>query len=332
MSAPESNNRLLVFDCHEAWVYQLRVLPQPMDVVVGLKGRHTEGWDVAMRPVPPNARIVRLADVVAAAPSYYCIVAHNPTDLLDVKMLTGPRLLVIHQTLESIAREQRSATPAEEFRGAIARYIAMIRAHVVAVSNLKGRSWGFDEDIVPVSADPSDYPAYQGDVPRGLRIANDIRAKANTLMWDFHERAFAGIPITLLGRNDDMPGVKPAANWGELKQALSHHRFFVHTANPEMEDGYNMATLEAMAAGLPVLGNRHPTSPIEHGVSGFLSDDPAELRANAQRLLEDRQLALRMGQEAQKAVLRTFPSERFRAGFLASIDRARRKWRQEPPT
>jgi glycosyltransferase involved in cell wall biosynthesis len=326
MTAPKSSDRLLVFDCHEAWVYQLRVLPQPMDVVVGLKGRHTDGWDAAMRPIPPNARIVRLTDVVAASPSYHCIVAHNLSDLLDVKALSGPRLLVIHQTLESIMREQHSVTPPGELRHTVGQYIAMIHAHVVAVSGLKGRSWGFDQDVVPFSADPSDYPAYRGDVPRGLRIANDIRAKANTLMWDFHERAFAGVPVTLLGRNDDMPGVKPARDWNELKEALSHHRFFVHTASPELEDGYNMATLEAMAAGLPVLGNRHPTSPIEHGVSGFLSDDPAELRAYAQRLLEDQQLARRMGQEAQKVLLRMFPVERFRAGFLASIERARRKW------
>jgi glycosyltransferase involved in cell wall biosynthesis len=328
VTVPEGNDRLLVFDCHEAWVYQLRVLPQPMDVVVGLKGRHTEGWDEAMRPVPPNARIVRLADVVAAVPSYSCIVAHNLSDLLDVKTLFGPRLLVIHQTLESIMREQRSSTPPGEFRNAVARYIAMIHAHVVAVSSLKGRSWGFDEDVVPFSADPTDYPVYEGDVPCGLRIANDIQAKANTLMWDFHEKAFAGIPITIMGRNDDMPGVKPAGNWAELKEALSHHRFFVHTANPALEDGYNMATLEAMAAGLPVLGNRHPTSPIEHGVSGFLSDDPAELRACAQRLLEDRQLAFRMGQKARKALLKTFPVERFRVGFLESIKRARHKWQR----
>jgi glycosyltransferase involved in cell wall biosynthesis len=328
MTAPESSSRLLVFDCHEAWVYQLRVLSQSIDVVVGLKGRHTDGWDKAMRPVPPNARIVRLAEVIASAPSYYCIVAHNLTDLLDAKPLLGPRLLVIHQTLESTMREQRSATPPEELRRAVAQYIAIIGGHVMAISGLKGRSWGFNGDVVPSCADPVDYPPYEGDVPRGLRIANDIRTKANTLMWDFHERAFAGIPITLLGRNHDMLGVRPARNWTELKEVLSHHRFFVHTANPELEDGYNMATLEAMAAGLPVLGNRHPTSPIEHGVSGFLSDDPAELRDCAQQLLEDRALAFRMGQEAQKVLLKTFPVERFRVGFLASIKTARTKWMQ----
>ena len=274
--------------------------------------------------------MVRLADVLAAAPSYYCIVAHNLTDLLDVKTLLGPRLFVIHQTLESIVEEQRSITPPEELRRTVAQYIAMIRAHVMAVTALKGRSWGFDQDVVPSSADPTDYPSYQGNLQRGLRIANDVSAKANTLMWDFHKKAFAGIPVTLLGRNNDMPGVNPARNWADLKDALSHHRFFIHTASPLLEDGYNMATLEAMAAGLPVLGNPHPTSPIEHGVSGFLSDDPAELHASAERLLQDRELAVHMGKEARKALLRKLPVESFRTGFLASIKTARGKWLQRP--
>lgn len=71
-----------------------------------------------------------------------------------------------------------------------------------------------------------------------------------------------------------MPGVEAAKNWDNLKEMLQLHRFYIHTADPRYEDGVNMATLEAMAAGMPVLGNRHPTSPIEHGKSGFLSDNP----------------------------------------------------------
>ena len=92
-----------------------------------------------------------------------------------------------------------------------------------------------------------------------------------------------------------MDRVHPADDWDHLKQIFSQHRFYIHTADPRLEDGCNMATLEAMAAGLPVLGNRHPTSPVEHGVSGWLSDDPVELRAYALRLLDDHDLARRMG-------------------------------------
>lgn len=329
MSAPDEK-RLLVFDCHEAWVYQLRALPQPMDVIVGLRGRPTAAWDEAMRPAPPNARIVRLEEVLAAPPAYYCIIAHNLTDLLDVKTLTGPRLFVIHETLHGIARDQHSTAPLDEVRQAVAQYVRLTGAHVMAVSRLKGSSWGFAENVVPFSAEPSDYPAYQGDLACGLRVANNIRQKAQTLLWEFHERAFGAVPVTLVGRNDDLPGVKPARDWSDLKQILSRHRFFIHTAHPALEDGYNMATLEAMAAGLPVLGNRHPTSPIRHGVSGFLSDDPAELRACAERLLDDRELAARMGEEARKTVAEKFPVEKFRAGLLRSIEAARQKWLERP--
>src|SRR6266852_5301038 len=148
MTAPGDGNRLLVFDCHEAWVYQLRVLDQPMDVVVGLKGRHVAGWDDAMRPVPANARLVRLEDVLAKSISYSCVIAHNLTDLLDVKTLAGPRLYVIHQTLDSMVREQRSAVSPEDLRQAVAQYVRLIGAHVMAVTASKGRSWGYDQDVV----------------------------------------------------------------------------------------------------------------------------------------------------------------------------------------
>jgi glycosyltransferase involved in cell wall biosynthesis len=87
-----------------------------------------------------------------------------------------------------------------------------------------------------------------------------------------------------------------------------------------------MATIEAMAAGMPVLGNRHPTSPIKHGLSGFLSDDPDGLRKYARILLEDRDLAAKMGQQARKTAVEHFSVSKFKESFLESIETARRKW------
>ena len=323
---PVSNKRLLVFNCHEAWVYQLRALPCAMDVIVDLPGRAIAGWDSAMRPLPPNARCINLQQAQASRELYECIVAHSLTDLLDVKMLHGPRLLVLHATLGGMALDQKSTTAPDDLRRALSQYVRMIGAHVMAVSRLKGRSWGVDEDVVPLSANPADYLPYRGDVPRGLRVANQIRQKTHALNWEFHERAFAGVPVTLVGRNPDIPGIEPAKNWQDLKEIFSRHRFFIHTAEPALEDGYNMATLEAMAAGLPVLGNCHPSSPVQHGVSGFLSDDPAELRACAARLLTDRKLSARMGRKAQNAVGELFSLQKFANGITKSIATARAKW------
>jgi hypothetical protein len=316
---------LLVFGCHEAWVYQLRLLDRPLDIVVGLRGRPA-GWDENMRPVPPRARLIRVDDALRSAEPYGCIIAHNLSDLLDIKTLAGPRLLVLHETLDGAALEQQLPVPVGQFREAVAKFTSLTQTHVVAVSRPKGCSWGFETDIVPFSADAADYGPWQGEVARGLRVANHILRRPRILLWEFHRQAFGDLPVTLVGHNPGLEGVRPASSWEHLKETLSQHRFYIHTADPRLEDGYNMATLEAMAAGLPVLGNRHPTSPVEHGVSGFLSDDPQELRGYALRLLEDRSLAARMGAAARESVAKRFSGARFQKDFSRSIERAQLKW------
>ncbi len=192
---------------------------------------------------------------------------------------------------------------------------------------LYGKSWGFAEDIVPCAVNVDDYLPFSGQKSSGLRICNFIESRKKILLWDFYEKTFDEIPVRLVGRNPNMPSVGVANTWDHLKRILQSHRFYIHTANPELEDGYNMATLEAMAAGMPILGNRHPTSPIEHSVSGFLSDDPAELRKYANMLLEDKILATMMGQEARKTVIEQFSMNMFKEAFLQSIETARRKWK-----
>jgi hypothetical protein len=320
------DQRVLVFDCHEAWVYQLRLLPWPLDIVIGLRGRHTQGWDDSVRPVPEGARLISLDEALRAPEPYHCIVTHNLSDLLDCKTLAGPRLLVLHERQEGAAAEQGLKVPLAEVRAAVARFVELSWTEVLAVSARKGRSWGFGERVVPFCADPADYLPWRGELAAGLRVANQIAQRPRTLLWEFHQEAFAGLSVTIVGRNPEWPGVRPSADWQELKEIFARHRFYIHTADPELEDGYNMATLEAMAAGLPVLGNVHPSSPVEHGVSGFLSDDPAELRAYAQRLLDDHALAAAIGEAAQKVVAARFGPQCFARDFGLAIAAARERW------
>ena len=317
---------LLVFNCHEAWVYQLGVLGYELDIIVGLKGRYKKTWDAQMRPVPPNSRLITLSEALQSKTCYYCIITHNITDLLDVKLRPEPRLIVVHSTLEGRTQEENSNVSAEKMKEMLHKYLKLVGGHAVAGSMLKGKSWGFTEDIVPFGSDPDDYPPYSGEIASGLRISNFIQMRKQFLLWDLHERAFDGIPVRIVGHNPGMPGVAASESWEHLKKMLQSHRFYIHTADPRLEDGYNMAMGEAMAAGMPVLGNRHPTSPIKHGLSGFLSDDPDALRKYAGILLEDRDLAAKMGQQARKTVVERFSMSKFKESFLESIETTRRKW------
>jgi len=227
---------------------------------------------------------------------------------------------------EGRTMEEGSDVAPQMMKETLHTYLKLVGGHAVAVSMLKGKSWGFTEDIVPFAVNADDYLPYSGQTSCGLRICNFIESRKTILLWDFYEKAFDGIPVRLVGHNPNMRGVRAASSWDHLKRILQSHRFYIHTANPELEDGYNMSSLEAMAAGLPILGNRQPTSPVEHGVSGFLSDDPAELRKYANMLLEDKVLATMMGREARKTVIERFSMNRFKEAFLRSIETARRKW------
>jgi len=323
--ANSTDRTLLVFNCHEPWVYQLNALDYKLDIIVNLRGKYNKGWDYQMRPLPARARLIGLPEALRSPTEYYCIIAHNTTDLLDVRSRPEPRLMVVHHTLEGRIQEEHSSIDPDKMKEMLHTYVELTGAHVVATSMFKGESWGFTDDIVHFGVDADDYPPYSGHEAAGLRICNFISSRRQILLWDFHERAFEGLPVTLVGHNPDMPGVEAARDWSHLKQMLQAHRFYIHTADPRFEAGYNMATAEAMGAGLPVIGNRHPTSLVKHGVSGFLSDNPKELRRFAQILLEDQGLARMMGQQARKTVMERFSLARFRHAFLRSIEIARRK-------
>jgi len=279
-----------------------------------------------MRPKPPRSRFISMDEVQPVrAHTWDCVLAHNISDLIDLKGIAAPTLLIIHSTLEGRLAQQDAGVAPAAMRQRLAQYLALRGAHAIGVSRFKAATWGVRGDAVTFFADPHEYLPASYERPVGLRVANHVQSKRVFLNWDLHEAAFTGLPVTLIGHNPEV-GVQAAANWDALKTEFASHRFFIHTADPRFEDGYNMASIEAMAAGLPVIGNRHPTSPIKHGVDGFLSDDPRELRTYAERLLDDVALARRMGAAARATVERHFTATRFRLGMQSAIETARRKF------
>jgi spore maturation protein CgeB len=185
------------------------------------------------------------------------------------------------------------------------------------------------DEILPFGVDPDAYLPHTGQIARGIRVSNQFNRRRDILLADLHHAAFSGLPMKLVGHNPDLADSGPAEDWAHLKELLSSSRFYVHTADPKLEDGYNMASLEAMASGLPVLGNPHPSSPIVHGKSGYLSSDPAELRRYAEQLLADPELAARLGAEAKRMVSSRFHVRTFRAGFRGAISNAQKRYRKK---
>lgn len=315
--------RLLVLNCHEPWIYQLRVLDAQLDLVVDLPGRKVAGWDERMRPIPPNARFLSLAEARATETGQWdAVICHNISDLIDTAQIDAPKLLIVHDTLDGRMAQQKATFEKPQMVALLRQYLDNLGAHAVPVTAAKGESWGISGEPLHCFADPADYfdPTYEKVA--GLRVANDVMSKRVFLAWDFHEAAFRDLPITLVGHNPQF-GVEAARGWDDLKRHFASHRFFVHTADPRYEDGFNMAMVEAMAAGLPVISNGHPTSPIAHGVDGFVAESPGEAREYAEMLLADIELARTMGAAARRTATERFAPERFRAGIVSALRRAK---------
>jgi hypothetical protein len=119
--------------------------------------------------------------------------------------------------------KQQATTAATGYRRGVAESTESIGGHVVAVSSLKGRPRGFANFVVPLSANPRDIwrgpENWKGDC--AFRV---LFCDAHMLGWEFHQRAFAGISVTLVGHNAEFSGVRASSNWAKLKKILSRHR------------------------------------------------------------------------------------------------------------
>jgi len=106
----------------------------------------------------------------------------------------------------------------------------------------------------------------------------------------------------------DFPGWLDSQQKREL---FARTTAFVHPARWEP---YGVVVLEAMAAGVPVLGSDNTLAVldrVQHGVSGFIhkTGDSKQLGSDMARVLSDPQTAGRLGQRAQETA-RAWPPER----------------------
>ncbi len=281
-----------------------------MDVVDGLPGRYVTSWDTRARPVPENVQLIQLRDVSSRGP-YMVALCHNISDLISIKHLDVPRVVVLHTNLNGRIAEEGCTLSLSDMQDTMRTYVRLVGAVVIAVSETKLASWGVPGKIIEPPIDSDDYGGYTGEIPRGIRVSNFITKRAHVLALDVYKDLTRDVEMTLVGSNPDIPGSEPARNWDHLRELLQTHRYYVHTARPGLEDGYNLALLEAMGTGLPVISTSSPTSPVLDGESGFVSDDLSYLRWGIKQLIDDPELARRMGERARNTVLSRFSMSKF---------------------
>lgn len=316
---------LLTFNCHEPYLHCLAKVGYEIDAIDGLPGRVVSSWDEQARPIPKNIKLISLNDI-SNHQNYVAGIAHNITDLLALRDIDIPKILVFHVNLEARINEGGANITQDRVSRDIAKYLNYIGGIVVSVSHSKLASWNIPGHVILPPVDPCEYDCYTGELPIGLRVSNQVSLRNKLLCWNVHDAIVKGFEWHLVGYNPDMEGVGPAKDWEHLKDLFKTHRYYIHTAREGLEDGYNLALLEAMCTGMPIVSTFCENSPVEDGVSGFVSNDIDYLRSGIRSLIADRELAIKMGMKARLTAIEKFPLEQFITKWQAAIGEACRRY------
>jgi glycosyltransferase involved in cell wall biosynthesis len=304
---------ILTFNWHEPYIHMLAQTGHSFDVVEpSASGRFPQRWDLSVRPIPQNARIVawESARDGLRANVYNLAVCHNFFDLALLCDFQTPAVLLFHNRLtgelalggDTVSRDVYLSHVSPLARRAVKRLF---------VSSAKKEDWGFDGDVIPHGVDVSRFGPYAGNISRALRIGNRVKERAVMLGFDLQERIVEGKGDTLVGFNPSLAqSVRPAC-FGMFKSIVAAHRLYLNTTVSPYEDAYNLSMLEAMASGVPVISAAHPQSFIVNGVNGFISGDVDELRKRADDLFCDHALARSIGEEGRATVAELFPMSLF---------------------
>jgi hypothetical protein len=159
---------------------------------------------------------------------------------------------------------------------------------------------------------------WRGDEPRGLVVVNNLKRRGRRLGLDVWEQLSARVPLRLVGMGSTEVGGDGEVGQFELPHVLAAHRFFF---NPIRHTSLGLAVVEALHAGLPVVGlaTTGMVGVIENGRNGWIDHRLDVLEDVMHRLLRDRALAAEWGRAGQATARERFGIERFVADWLAAF-------------
>ena len=174
--------------------------------------------------------------------------------------------------------------------------------------------------------DPDEFGDWRGTTARVISIGQMVKHRNAYCGLGWYEESTNGLNRMMIGPHNDDIDTMPTAllSYDELKDALRENRAFFYTGT--FPAPYTLGFIEAFVTGIPVVaigpglrnhyvggggvtGLYEIPSLIQNGVNGYWSEDTATLKGYVRDLLNDPDLAQRIGQAGRTTAIKEFGKE-----------------------
>jgi len=295
--------KLLTVNHHVAYLYLLAKTGHRIYVL--------NGWDESNRPIPKNCELISWEEAKEKIREVDVVIGHHI--MVDVRRLLPecfrlkkPYIQVIHGRLArtGYTRSALKRWAKRAYATLVLRFFeksGLVR--FVFISDYDKHDWPMDGEVIDPGIPVEEMYDYRGNKISLLVVGNAL----NREHFDFQTllKLKEELPVKIVGITQGLRESQPARNWDELRTYYSECRAFLNLTK-EPEKGYNLATLEAMATGMPVISLDHPFTVVKDGWNGYLVKGFEEMVQKSYLLLTDIDLARRLGENARRTIEERF--------------------------
>jgi len=318
--------KILTFNWHTPYIESLAKTGHQFDIVnFNNSTDGSVGWNFSQRPLPLNINFISSASELFEKLKnkfYDLSICFTELELQVINEFTY--LPVIFFALNSLSVIAESQDDKFIFKEQVLNFLSKRKSIFATPSKLKLKDWGIDGLIIASGIDVNDYYSYTGEIDSILTVGNLIKERKFIFDYNSLMEISKDFPYRIVGYNPQIKNSRKSKNWEELKRFYQKNRVYLHSTLNNMEDGFNLSLLEAMASGMPIVSTYNKSSPIINGENGFISDDINYLREKIKLLLNDKNLALEFGKKAKDTVTKDFSIKSFidnwNKAFYLSLD------------
>lgn len=313
----KNNNRklnILTFPTHERYETQLCKTGHNFYAVNARGGKK---WKKEYASIPENYLIMP-EDKLLSYLSFDLILAQSRFDQFSIAYKLRDILKI-----PLISLEHTTPTPNLVANGQINAMRAMVGDINVFISEYSRSEWGivYNSTVIKHSVDTMVFDnKKQSRENKVLTVANDFINRDYCLNFTGWKNIVEGLDFTLVGDN---PGLsEPTESVEQLVSIYNSHSVFL---NSSTFSPIPKSVLEAMSCGCAVVSKATCMIPevVTHGVEGFISNDEKELKKYTQQLLDNPELARKMGDNARKKILSDFREDAFLENWNKTFEATR---------